>query len=263
MIRESVKSDKSYPLQSVERFSGRVRDYALYRPGYPSQIIDLFRDKIGLTNRDAVADIGSGTGLSSRPFLENGNPVYCVEPNSYMRAVAENDFQMFPNFRSVDGTAQNTGLESGSVNLVVAAQAFHWFAESDVAKEFERILRPFGTIAIIWNERSLNATAFLREYEEFLLKYATDYNSVRHDKFDGRRIRDIFNRQFEQLTLPNAQVLDFEGLKGRMFSSSYMPSPDDPASEHLVEELKSLFAKHARQGRITIFYDTNIFYSKY
>lgn len=248
---------------SIERFTNRVRDYARYRPEYPSEMIDFFQSELGLGKEHLVADIGSGTGISARRFLDFGNTVYCVEPNEAMRQIAEQELGHFPNFRSVSGTAQATGLAANSVDLVIAAQAFHWFAEPDVVTEFERILAPSGAIALIWNERSLDATPFLREYEDLIVRYGTDYTAVRHDQITADSLNQIFGRKFLSASLPNIQILDFEGLKGRMFSSSYMPTPDDPAAEELVKDLKSLFAKHARQGRITIFYKTNIFYTKY
>ncbi len=209
---------------TVERFSNRVENYVKYRPSYPKEILQLFRDEMNLTKTSVIADIGSGTGISAKIFLENGNTVFGVEPNAPMREAAEEFLKDFPNFRSVDGTAENTNLPDDSVDFVIAAQAFHWFDQEKTRAEFRRILRADGFIALIWNERQLDTNDFLREYEQFLIKYGTDYEKVRHENIDKEIFEDSFQDEFSAKTFLNAQTLDFEGLKGRVLSSSYMPA---------------------------------------
>src|ERR1700722_18650168 len=114
-------------LDPTKRFTGRSENYIRYRPGYPAEIINLLRDRCGLTPASAVADIGSGTGKISEIFLENGNPPFGGEPNRDMREAGERLLLHFPNFTSVIGTAEDTTLPDGSMDFVVAAQAFHWF----------------------------------------------------------------------------------------------------------------------------------------
>ncbi len=247
---------------TVERFSNRVENYIKFRPHYPNAILDLFRDKMNLHKSTVIADIGSGTGISSELFLENGNRVYGIEPNEVMREAAENYLKDFPNFSSVDGTAENTTLENESVDFVIAAQAFHWFDKDKTRSEFHRILKKNGFIALIWNERQLITNEFLRDYEKFLREFGTDYEKVRHDNITKETLREFFQADFQQATFQNSQLLDFEGLKGRMLSASYMPSAENPRFEEMIKKLKSLFAQYAENGRIDILYDTNIFYSK-
>jgi SAM-dependent methyltransferase len=245
---------------TVERFSNRVANYVKYRPGYPPEVIRFFAEKLGLTPRSAVADIGSGTGLSALPFLENGNTVYGVEPNAAMRSAAEEFLSAHTSFLSIDGTSTSTTLPDGSVDFVVAAQAFHWFEPEETRREFKRILKPEGYVCLIWNERQLDSTPFLREYEQLLLKYATDYREVRHEKVNPEVLAAFFQVPFEHVSFANFQDFDLDGIKGRMLSSSYMPAEGDERFEPMVEELTSLFAKHSESGRIKVFYDTNIFY---
>jgi len=248
---------------TVERFSNRVGNYVKYRPSYPKEVLNLFREETALTADSVIADVGSGTGISSKIFLENGNSVYGVEPNAKMREAAKEFLQDYERFHSIDGTAEATTLPDASADLVIAAQAFHWFDPAATRAEFRRILKPGGWIALIWNERQLNTTPFLTDYEQLLLKYASDYTKVRHDNINGKLLEEFFQAEFRHATYANAQVLDFEGLKGRVSSSSYMPAETDERYENMVEELKSLFAKHAQSDRITVFYDTNIFYTQY
>jgi SAM-dependent methyltransferase len=247
---------------TVERFSNRVENYVKYRPGYPKEILQVFRDAMNLTENSVIADIGSGTGISSRVFLENGNPVFGVEPNAAMRRAAEYFLRDFPQFKSVDGTAEDTGLPDASVDFVIAAQAFHWFDAEKTRREFKRILRDGGFVALIWNERQLDTTEFLRAYEELLKKYGTDYAQVRHDNIEPQVLKDFFQAEFARQTFLNVQTLDFEGLRGRMLSSSYMPSEEDAAFEPMNAELQRLFEKYAEQCKIQILYSTNIFYTR-
>ncbi|MEJ7848618.1 MAG: class I SAM-dependent methyltransferase [Pyrinomonadaceae bacterium] len=247
---------------TVERFSNRVENYVKYRPGYPAEVLRLFRNEMNLTESSVIADIGSGTGISSKLFSENGNKVFGVEPNAAMRSAAEEFLVDFPNFISVDGTAENTNLPDDSVDLIIAAQAFHWFDQTKTLGEFKRILHPNGFIALIWNERQLDTTPFLIEYEKFLLKFANDYTKVRHDSVNEKSLADFFQTDFHRATFQNEQVFDFEGLKGRVLSSSYMPSETHENYVPMVAELRPLFAKHAESGKIKVFYDTNVFYSK-
>lgn len=223
----------------------------------------MFREEMNLTNDSVVADIGSGTGISAKVFLENGNTVFGVEPNALMRRAAEEFLKDFPNFRSIDGTAENTTLPDASVDFVTAAQAFHWFDPERTGAEFRRILRPGGFVALIWNERLLETNEFLRGYENFLIRYGRDYEKVRHDNIDENKLNEFFARRFSRRTFRNIQRLDFDGLQGRMLSSSYMPSESDGRFPQLAAELKSLFDKYAENGKIEILYDTNIFYTRF
>jgi SAM-dependent methyltransferase len=217
---------------------------------------------MNLRTDSVVADIGSGTGLSAKLFLENGNQVYGVEPNAAMRAAAEEFLSVFPNFVSVDGTSEDTTVPNDSVDIVIAAQAFHWFDPVPTRAEIQRITKENGHVALIWNERQLDTTPFLRDYEELLMKFANDYNAVRHDNVTEEKLSEFFGGKFEHKIFENHQVFDFEGLKGRLLSSSYMPSDDDPRFVPMSAALRDVFAKHEEGGRITVFYDTNVFYSE-
>ena len=249
--------------EAIQRFSNRVANYVKYRPGYPPQVLELFKNEMGLTKDSVVADIGSGTGLSTKPFLENGNTVYGVEPNVAMREAAEEYLRDFRNFVSHDGTAENTNLDDASIDFVTASQAFHWFDPNKTRGEFIRILKPGGYIALIWNERQLDTTDFLREYEKLLIKHANDYEGVRHENIDQENLGEFFQTGYKRATFPNEQVFDFEGLLGRVLSSSYMPAEDEPAFPALEKDLRAIFTNYAEQDRIKVFYDTNIYYKQY
>jgi ubiquinone/menaquinone biosynthesis C-methylase UbiE len=247
---------------SIDRFSSRVDNYVKYRPGYPREIIDLLVAECGLTPESVVADIGSGTGIVAELFLRHGNKVYGVEPNREMREAAERLLKAHANFKSIDGKAEATTLDGQSVDFVTAGQAFHWFDQEKARKEFTRILQPQGWAVLIWNERRLDSTPFLRAYEDLLLKYGTDYERVRHENV-YEDIRSFFAPEsFKFADFDNLQTFDFEGLKGRIFSASYTPEPGHPSFDPMLEQLLAIFSTHQKSGKVTIEYDTRVYYGQ-
>jgi SAM-dependent methyltransferase len=246
-------------VKPTERFSTRVADYVRFRPHYPGAVIDVLVEEVGLTPAWIVADIGSGTGLSAQLFLDNGNTVMAVEPNPDMRAAAESLLDRWPTFQSREGTAEATLLPSASVDLVVAAQAFHWFRVDEARRELRRILKPEGWVALLWNRRRTDATPFLRDYEALLLRYGTDYQEVRHDRVGDVALIHFFAPGYRRRVLYNEQVVDYQGLKGRLLSSSYTPEEGDPHREAMLLELQHLFDRHQQDGSVRIEYDTEVY----
>jgi ubiquinone/menaquinone biosynthesis C-methylase UbiE len=244
----------------VNRFSNRAENYALYRPGYPAEVISVLEADCGLTKDSIIADVGSGTGLLTELFLKNGNLVYAVEPNEAMREFAERAFGSMKNFVSVDASAESSTLAERSVNFVIAAQAFHWFNLPKAKREFARILKPGGWIVLIWNERRLDSTPFLQQYEALLLRYGTDYQKVRHENITEEIATFFLPESFQLKTLENAQHFNFEALKGRLLSSSYTPEATHPNFEPMLRELESVFANNNKEGIVTIEYETRIYY---
>ena len=241
-----------------ERFSSRVADYVLHRPGYPAAVLDVLGREIGFDFRWTVADIGSGTGISARLFLEHGNPVFAVEPNPAMRTAAEAWLRGREGFVSVDGSAEATGLAPASVDIVVAAQAFHWFSLPETSRELLRILRPPGWVALLWNVRHLDGSEFLRGYESLLLRFGTDYSTVRHERAEAA-LGDFFGGALTRRVVANEQRFDQPGLRGRLLSSSYAPPPGHPDHEPMLDALDGLFERHQEGGRVRMTYDTVIY----
>jgi SAM-dependent methyltransferase len=242
------------------RFSDRVENYVRYRPGYPPEVIELLRSECGLQPSHFVADIASGTGLFTRLLLENGNSVFAVEPNLEMREMGMLELERYDRLVSVAGTAEETSLRSGSVDFVTAAQAAHWFDLPRARAEFARILRPGGWCVLIWNERRTDTTPFLREYEELLLTYGTDYKEVRHERTTAV-IHDFFApAPHRERVFDLSQEFDYEGATGRLLSSSYAPLQGHPNYEPMMQELQRIFRVHSVEGKITFEYNTRVFY---
>lgn len=250
-------------MKPTERFSYRVENYIRYRPSYPPEVIELMRREMNLNENSTVADIGSGTGIFSKLLLETGCAVFGVEPNEPMRRAGEEFLKEFPRFQSIDGSSEKTNLPERSVDLITAAQSFHWFDREKARAEFRRVIKPNNYVALIWNDRELDSTAFLRDYEKFLLRYGTDYKQVRHDAVSTDKIRGFFLDDFHEATFPNVQTVDFDGLKGRLLSASYIPDVGHPRFEEMLLELKNVFERHQKSGTVEILYNTRVFYGKF
>ena len=246
---------------STRRFSDRVEHYVKYRPGYPLEVIGFLRERGVLTAASIVADVGSGTGISADLFLREGNTVYGVEPNAEMRGAAEKLLaRRFPRFRSVNGTAEATTLPTESIDIVVAAQAFHWFDLDKAREEFRRILRLGGRAVLLWNTRKTAGSLFLEAYEQLLNEYGTDYRRVRHDNASQERVASFFGHErFETARFPNEQAFDLAGLEGRLLSSSYAPAPGHPRHEPMLRSLRRIFHEFAESGRVRFLYDTEVY----
>jgi SAM-dependent methyltransferase len=244
---------------SVQRFTDRVDDYARFRPGYPDDIVSIATGNLGLRSGAAIADVGSGTGKSSLPFLRAGFEVHAVEPNPRMRAAAETELAAWTSFHSLDGVAEDLPLEDGSVALVVAGQAFHWFDQAVARKEFQRVLVGDGGLMLLWNNRRTESSRFLVDYEKMLLDHCPDYVNVGNRHYEDIELEEFFGGPFRSARLQTQQTLDAVGFQGRLFSSSYTPGSGEERRA-LEEASRRLFDRHAVAGKVHIDYDTEVFY---
>jgi SAM-dependent methyltransferase len=252
---------------ATTRFSDRVADYVKYRPHYPLEILDLLAARCDLTPESVIADVGSGTGILTKLFLENGNPVIGVEPNTDMREAAERYLADYARFTSVDGTAEATRLPKHAVDFVLVGQAFHWFDQDRTRAEFQRILKDGagneaerGWCVLVWNDRRVDTTPFLIDYEALLQRFATDYNEINHKNVqDASVFTAFFGGEFFEATFDNIQHFDFEGLMGRLNSSSYIPPRTDPKHPAIEKAAREIFEAHAVNGRVAFEYDTRVY----
>jgi ubiquinone/menaquinone biosynthesis C-methylase UbiE len=220
--------------------------------------LEILRTNIGFDPTKIVADIGCGTGLFSKLFLENGNHVLGVEPNDEMRSFAERSLAKFPKFASVNATAEQTTLASETIDLVTVGQALHWFDREVARRELARILKTDGHACVVYNDRTKN-DAFMKDYDEVIKKHARDRATVPeiNDEYLSSFFRDA---KYSRFLLANEQLLDFEGLLARMASASYMPSPtDEERFSSLRQDAGALFNSYEKTGKVRMLYDTVIF----
>lgn len=241
------------------RFSDRVENYVRYRPGYPPEVLELLRRECGLQPHHIVADIASGTGVFTRLLLKNGNSVFAVEPNTEMREMGAHQLESYSRLVSIAGTAEETTLRASSVDFVTAAQAAHWFDRPRARAEFARILQPEGWCVLIWNERRITNTPFLRDYEQLLLTYGTDYKEVRHERTTAVIHEFFAPAPHREQVFELRQRFDYKGLAGRLLSSSYAPLEEHPNHAPMMQELQRIFRAHAKDGEIEFEYNTRVF----
>ena len=245
----------------LARFSDRAEDYVKYRPHYSHDVVHALQDACGLKKEHLIADVGCGTGMLAEIFLDSGNTVIGVEPNREMRLAGKKYLSGKPHFSMVEGSAEATTLPPSSVDFVMAGQAFHWFRPVETRAEFARILRPDGWAVLIWHDRNVESTPFLRAYEEFVRQYSTDYENVTHKYLASYDALEHFFAPNEMRIIrqQNQQRLDFDGLRGRLLSSSYIPKAGGRHAA-MMEDLPRFFAAHAVEDRVTLEYDTKIYY---
>ncbi|HUM50172.1 MAG TPA: class I SAM-dependent methyltransferase [Chitinophagales bacterium] len=242
-----------------QRFSDRVENYIKYRPGYPEEIIPTLQLEIGLMADDIVADIGSGTGISAKLFLENGNTVFAVEPNEPMRKAAEGLLSEYDNFHSLHGSSEETNLKDSSIDLIVCAQAFHWFDRTKTKQEFHRIANNGAHLCLIWNDRK-ETEPFQIDYEKLIQEFAIDYNEISHRNITQDIIEDFYApNKFKKFILNYEQHFDLDGLIGRIISSSYMPNEVHPNFPQLKNAIVNLFDKYKQNEIVTFAYNTILY----
>jgi SAM-dependent methyltransferase len=228
------------------RFADRASDYAAARPSYPDAVLDVLFDGLGDPRDVLVADLGAGTGISSRLLAQRGAHVIAIEPNESMRAAAEPD----PNVEWRDGTAERTGLQEADVDLATAFQAFHWFDHAQALDEIVRILRPGGRAAVVYNERD-ESDPFTDAYGALVRKFQTDQTERR--RADGLAAFAAFEGWVakRRIEFRNSQSLDADGVLSRARSTSYLPKTG-PVAEELHAAVRALVAQHAQAGRVTM-----------
>ncbi len=247
---------------TLHRFSNRVDNYVKCRPSYPEELLAYLKQNGLLKEHTVLADVGSGTGISSELFMRSGVEVYGIEPNEAMRQAAEQYLSTYTKFHSVNATAENTSLPGNSIDVIVAAQAFHWFDHEKCKAEFKRVLKIDGKVVLMWNDRRTDTTDFLKVYEDFLQLFGTDYAAINHKNIQNEEVFDTFfgKGNYESHRFYNFQDLDFEGLKGRVLSSSYMPNEGHTDYEFMMYCLKKIFLRYQEKGTVRLDYDTKIYY---
>lgn len=244
------------------RFSGRVEDYIRYRPGYPTEIIDFLQQGQFLKAGACIADVGSGTGLSARPFLDAGYRVVGVEPNDEMRKASEVLLADYTEFTAVNGNAYATALPDASVDCIVCAQAFHWLQREQASEEWKRILKPDGYVQLMWNDRD-PSSPFMGAYEAIIGRHAIDFHDTNHQLITDNILDDWYSGGIRsKKTFSHSQQFDLEGLLGRTTSCSYMPNRGAEGYREMENDITSLFHHYQHDGIVIFAYTTRLYSGK-
>jgi len=264
-------------INTKTRFSDRVGDYSQYRPGYPPEAIDWIIEQASLEENFCVVDVGSGTGIFTGQLLGkinlpgtipgpisgkipgNNSSVIAIEPNDAMREESDRLLGHFANYQSVAGSAEHTLIDDSSVDLITAAQAFHWFTPTETRAEFQRILKPDGHIALMWNRRDC-CTEFQAEYEDMLVSRIPEYTKVTHANSTDQVIESFLGSDIRKTTMKNSQAFNLEGLKGRLLSSSYCPALGQAGHTEIMRAVEELYDRHASNDSVSFDYQTQIYF---
>ncbi len=250
-------------MKSTDKFTDKAEVYAKYRPNYPDEYIEYLITKAKLNEECMIADIGSGTGILSRQFIERGFTVIGVEPNDDMRTVAEQSLKRFSRFISIKATAENTTINNNSLDLVTVAQAFHWFNKKKFRLECQRILKQDGKVALVWNSRD-GSSDLNKESAEVCQKYCPNFKG-----FSGgiEETPDVYQQffkdgKYDYKNFRNDLQIDFNGFLGRYLSASYSPKKIDKEYTPFIAALSNLFEKYSENGKIVIQNNTRSYLGK-
>ena len=239
-----------------DAFSTKVSEYVASRPDYPAALFDEMRALGVLSAHSRIADIGAGTGIFSKGLLVRGYEVVAIEPNAAMRSEAEANLRDHNSYSSVAGTAEATTLPDACIDLVTAAQAFHWFNVEDARAECLRILKPNGNAALIWNDRVLTDPLHAAMDDVF-----TKFGGAKRDALLAHEDRTHVSRffagaPFHTLRIPHSQQLHRDGLVSLALSRSYMPASVSAAGQEVKREVTTLFDTHASGDLVLVRYET-------
>ena len=243
----------------TQRFGDRVSHYAKARPTYPAGVLDFLASDFGLAAGQIAADLGSGTGIFSGLLIERGLTVHAIEPNAPMREQAERSYAGRVEFVSHAARAEDTGLPDASVDWVTAAQAFHWFNVDRVRTEVRRILRPGGCCALVWNDRQTAASSFARAYEDFLIQWSVDYESVKATYEKPDSIARVLGPSYVRRSFPHSQDMDRDAFRARQQSASYVPKSDTERGRKMMQALDELFDEYQKNGTVRFDYSANVY----
>ena len=241
----------------IKNFSDKAENYDKYRMGYSKDILDYLAE-YNFNNDSIIADIGSGTGKLSKIFLDNGNIVYAVEPDDNMRNMADLSLKVFENFVSINGSAENTTLQSGTIDFVAVGQAFHWFDVPKALDEFKRILKKDAVLVLIWYNRKTD-TPFLREYDRILQNNPAYKGSIHKDKFSDGTIEKIYSKDYKKIVFDKKHELTFAELMGGFLSSSYSPKEGSDLYNESYKLLEKIFNEHKTKDKVIFNYETEMY----
>ena len=248
-------------LNPTERFSDRADAYVRARPTYPEAVVAHLESAGALCTGATVVDLGVGTGLSAEPFLRAGYAVIGVEPNDAMRESGDRFLAAWPRYRSVNGTAEDTGLPPNCAQLVIAGQAFHWFDPPRARDEARRVLPPGGWAALMWNDRVTEGDAFAEGYERLCHRFGRDYDTIRTRHVDPQALAEFFGRVPALAEFEHVRRLDLETMAALAASASYLPAPGSAEHAPLMEALRRLFDRCSSDGMIALRYRLRVHYA--
>ena len=257
--RDSLVTQFTQAGGTTDAFTTKAADYAAARPRYPAALFERLRASHVLFSAAQVVDVAAGTGLFTGQLLHRGYHVTAIEPNAAMLAVADAALGQYRKYRSIAASAEATTLADGAIDVITAAQAFHWFDVEAVRREWLRVLKPDGRVVLVWNTRPLT-DPLQKALDDLLGEFGGGKQAVLDRRQDLSQVPAFFDAAaYEQFDLGHSQELDREGLISLALSRSAMPDRGTQEGERAAQSLGQLFAQHERGGKVSVAYRTRAF----
>jgi len=230
----------------IHVFSSRAALYAKYRWDYAPQAIQTILDVAQVSGESCVADIGAGTGILAKHFAGKAKHVLAVEPNAAMRQIAAHALRTYPSCQTVDGRAEATTLPDHSVDLITVAQSIHWFEPGPARREFVRVLKRGGWLAILRNhgtDEELGAalSEVFDEHRELDTEALMVGRSTPAGYYYG-------GNRFVVQTFPFTAHRDWDAFIGSLSTTSSAPDEGSPSYACFVRGARRVFGTFARNG---------------
>jgi SAM-dependent methyltransferase len=240
---------------AAEGFAAGATAYVAGRPDYPPEMDAWLTHDLGLTRGKMALDLAAGTGKFSPRLLATGAAVIAVEP---VRAMLEQLIGQYPEIDARNGSAQNIPLDDASVDAVVCAQSFHWFAMPEALREIHRVLKPGGAFGLVWNVRDDSVqwvaalTAIMKPFEGDAPRY---HSQKWRDVFPADGFSPLRERQFSNRHTgpPEKVIID------RILSVSFMAALPLEEREQVAAQLREIIASYpelAGKTQVTFPYET-------
>lgn len=245
---------------ALKSCSERIENYLRCQPGYPKKLLNFLYEEVGFSRESVIADVCSGIGVFTRLLLERGSRVVAIEPDNQMREIAERLLSdEFQRFVSLNATVENTTLFDNSVNHIVCTHSLNRFCKNKCKNEFLRILKPAGTVVLIYN-RLEQEDDFVKAYQRLLNRYKIHPEKPECQEISETEIFDFFdNTAYNYVSVPNQQSLDFEGAKGRLLSERSLPLQWEDGYNEMLENLHDIFETYKTNRRIFMNYRTEVY----
>lgn len=249
-------------MDSKELFSKKVEQYRNARPKYSCGLLSFMKDAFEIDETTMIADIGAGTGIFTELLLDLGAKVIAIEPNAAMAEQLRLALQC-KELEIHERPAESTEIESNTVDIITAAQSFHWFDHDAFKAECKRILKGNGPVCLIWNTRiedePINVktaeiyTAFCPNFKGFI-GYGGGV------QYSEESVSQFFDGEYEKQVYAFPLTYDKQGFVNRALSASYALVEGDRQYETFVKALETLFDKYEEDGKVIVPNESVLYY---
>jgi SAM-dependent methyltransferase len=256
-----VTSEAQPTVEQGRSFDAWAAEYDRYRPGYPDHLFTLIAQELGLGSVPTAVDLGAGTGKATLVMAALGWQVTAIEPGAKMldalRAAATSRGL---SVQTREASAESTGLPDAAFDVATAAQAFHWFRQPDAVREIARIVRPGGGVAVFWNVRDDERSAFVAAYADLLRQHVPERYLEERVQRRGENTREQLSDggYFEvgEKREPTHEItMSSERFLGMAFTASYVQTALDQVQRDAFRAaLSDLIDEHAVDGHVLVPY---------